>query len=123
MHLWPLLIAAIMLHHSVVLPMPPSAAIRVICPSGTHPGISHVASSSVKLSSDLKHDKNGSAAGAHCGVAAISFAISSQAFSAPALAIRWDTSPCSGIFGHTVEMSNTWTLDATPCRAAAVSWA
>ncbi len=58
----PLLNAATMLHHSVVLPVPPSAANKVICPFGTQPGISHAASRSSKSLRGRKHSKNASSA-------------------------------------------------------------
>ena len=126
MHRRPLLIAAIRLHHSVVLPIPPSAAIRVICPSGIQPGTSHVASSSSNVSSVLKQDKNGSSsggAGSHSGVDVASCAIISHAFSSPNFSTKSDTSPCNGMSGHTLERSNKNTRLQTLCNAAAVSWA
>ncbi len=79
----PLLNAAMIWHHSVVFPTPPSAAISVICPAGIHPGITHSASSG-KVSRDLNRESNVSPScetGAHTGIVAMSVDISSHTFS------------------------------------------
>ena len=117
MQVMPLLNAAIRWHHNVVFPIPPSAAITDICPAGIHPGISHFASSSGKSSSDLNRENKGSTSGgggSHCGVVLISCAIMAQAFSSPNWRSISDTSPCSGISGHTRARSNTFTLEPAP---------
>ena len=126
---FPLLRAAMMWHQRVVLPIPPSAASRAICPSGIQPGMSHFASSSGKSLRLLNRESSGSGSaggrlgGCHCGVSRSSSSSSRAVSRAPLAASRSDRSPCSGMSGQMPARSATRTDLAAPCRAAAVSWA